>query len=637
VVSNIDIVQKIINNGIEGRSAFIENKIKRNLELYVFTDSYKKALDILNKEKVLLITGTPGIGKTSLANMITYYLLSNEYRLAYIDDKIKEGEDVFESNPSYKQLFYFDDFLGSNYFDLIHSRNTENSIVNFIERIKSSPNKYLILTTRSTIFNQAKSASEKLLRANLDSLKYELELTDYKDYDKAKILYNHLYCYNLPQGFVGQIFKDKRYWRIIKHANYNPRLIEYFTQSHNVNHLSCDDYFAFIINNLNNPQEIWASALDNQLQKTERFFLFVMVSMDRIILKSQLEEAFEAKIAYEIEHHGFQREVNMFNIAHRNLLDGYIKNTVSKDWGEQSLIDFINPSLRDYLISYFNKNTSEKWKLIESFCFIEQFSGIFSLRETAKNNIIIENHEVRKFLELANSIDLRSTNRLDIDNISLALINLCLSFRTPDNNVAIESIVFSRMDGINWDNIRISRVDKVIESFYNMEKCSRSYQYVKSHWDKIAERLFERVYNETDLDRLSSLFDVVEIDYKTYRREDEVWIDIVSSAIDRVFKNQADDIIAQYQNGISSEQDFQDLESNISELFDGMNQKYLPDVNLEQKYYPCEKIDYADLITQNLRANVELDLDYHWDNNDFKTRDSEKMIDDLFSHFEYLK
>jgi flagellar biosynthesis GTPase FlhF len=70
--SNTEIIQKIVNNGIEGRSAFIENKIKRNLGIYVVNKSFDDALDILRKQKVLMITGIPGIGKTTLANLITY-------------------------------------------------------------------------------------------------------------------------------------------------------------------------------------------------------------------------------------------------------------------------------------------------------------------------------------------------------------------------------------------------------------------------------------------------------------------------------------------------------------------------------------------------------------------------------------
>jgi len=398
--SNLNIIQKIVNNGIDGRSAFIEEKIKKNTGIYVVNNAYDEAIDILRREKVLLITGIPGIGKTSLANLITYNLLSKDFRLIYIDEKIREAEDMFDSDPNIKQLFYFDDFLGSNYLEIINSKNTENSIVNFIERIKATKNKYLLLTTRSTILNQARSTHEKLSRANLDSLKYEIEISNYSEYDKAKILYNHLYFNEIEIEMINEIFKAKNYWKIIRHTNYNPRLIEYFTKEKNISHLKANNYFDFIISNLNNPEEIWESAFANQLNTSEKYLLFTILSFGRFVSKTNLEVAYDVKIEIEVAKHGFTREVNIFNISLRNLMDGYITNTIVHNFSQNSFIDFINPSLKDYLISFFNKNNSEKWRLIESLIYIEQFQSVFRKKSVAKNNIIIENNEIRKFIEI---------------------------------------------------------------------------------------------------------------------------------------------------------------------------------------------------------------------------------------------
>jgi len=399
-LSNTNIIQKIINNGIEGRSAFFEDKIKKNIELYIVNKSFNNALDKLKKQKVLMITGIPGIGKTTLANLITYHYLSKDFKLVYIDEKIKEAEDVFDNDPNVKQLFYFDDFLGSNYLEIINLRNSENSIVNFIERIQATINKYLILTTRSTILNQARSSREKLNRANLDSLKYELELTEYSEYDKAKILYNHLYFNNLDIKMIHDIFYDKNYWKIIRHKNYNPRLIEYFTKEQNINHLTPENYFDFILNSLEHPEEIWESALTNQLNSSEKYLLFILLTLGKLVSKRNLELAFDTKIEYEVTKHGFTREINIFNISLKNLMDGYIKSTIINHSSTEKYIDFINPSLSDFLILFFNRNNTEKWKLIESFIFVEQFDSVFKKRSESDNNVIIEDSEIRKYVEI---------------------------------------------------------------------------------------------------------------------------------------------------------------------------------------------------------------------------------------------
>ena len=353
--SNTNILQKIINNGIDGRSAFIADKIKKNLGLYVVNETYEKALDKLREHKAILITGVPGIGKTTLANLITYRLLSRDFRLVYIDDRIRDGEDLFDEDPNVKQLFYFDDFLGSNYLEIINARNTDKSIVNFIDRVKAVPNKYLVLTTRTTILNQARSIHEKLSRANLDSLKYEIEISNYNKFEKAKILYNHLYFNDLPIEFVNEIFKNKKYQIIIKHRNYNPRLIEFFTLLQNINHLKPDEYFDFIQYHLDNPEEIWESAISNQLSEEEKYLLFTLLTLGRNVKKEFLEIAFDERIGNEVKNYGFTRKVNIFNISFKNLLSGYISNFYYSQWGQNSYVDYINPSLRDFLILYFNR------------------------------------------------------------------------------------------------------------------------------------------------------------------------------------------------------------------------------------------------------------------------------------------
>ena len=266
----------------------------------------------------------------------------------------------------------------------------------------------MILTTRSTILNQARSRYEKLSRANLNSVKYEIEIESYTNFDKARILYNHLYFNDLEDDFIEYIFKDKNYWNIIKHVNYNPRLIEYFTNKSNISHLKSDEYFTFIMDNLNNPEEVWSSAFINQLNNEEKILLLTLLSFGRSTKKSNLESAFEERISYEVLKHGFTRNINIFNISIKNLLDGYISNSYLSSYSRDSYIDFINPSLKDYLIAFLNRNNSEKWRLIDSFIYIEQFLTIFRPREDAKNNVIIENNEVIKFLELANSRSLLS-------------------------------------------------------------------------------------------------------------------------------------------------------------------------------------------------------------------------------------
>ena len=91
-------------------------------------------------------------------------------------------------DPNSKQIFYLDDFLGATYFEILNPKSSDSAIVNFIERVQLSKNRYLILTTRTTLVNAARQTYEKFNRADMEVTRKELELKDYTVAHKAKFL-----------------------------------------------------------------------------------------------------------------------------------------------------------------------------------------------------------------------------------------------------------------------------------------------------------------------------------------------------------------------------------------------------------------------------------------------------------------
>jgi hypothetical protein len=210
-LSSTHILKRILNNGIKGRSEFIEKNIKKRIQLFVPSKTHERAVEMLNKHYFIMITGAPGIGKTTLANILTYQLLADDFELIYVRE-IREAEDLYVTGK--KQVLYFDDFLGAITLDLKSSRNADAAIVQFIERIKGDKQKRLLLTCRTTILNQAKEESERISNSKLDLSNHEIKIEDYTDLDKAKILYNHIYFSELPEDLKAIFFRDKFYWKV---------------------------------------------------------------------------------------------------------------------------------------------------------------------------------------------------------------------------------------------------------------------------------------------------------------------------------------------------------------------------------------------------------------------------------------
>ena len=185
-------LQKILHSKIYNQSQFEIESIKETVKVYVQNDSFDESLKILQDNRFVIISGIPGIGKTTLARILVYHLLAKSFdEFVFLSNSISEGYSIFQEGK--KQIFFFDDFLGKNFLETSKSANEDQDIIKFIEKIKKSNDKILIFTTREYILNQAKQKYESFNNAYFDKSKCIVDLSKYTKLVKAEILYNHLF------------------------------------------------------------------------------------------------------------------------------------------------------------------------------------------------------------------------------------------------------------------------------------------------------------------------------------------------------------------------------------------------------------------------------------------------------------
>lgn len=633
--SNTLVLEKIFQNAVSGRSSFIKEKIEKHIQLYVETKAFKEALNIIRDNKIVLITGIPGIGKSTLANMLTYHILGNDFELVYIDSELKDAEDLFDNSAS-KQLFYFDDFLGSNYIEIVNSKNSDSKIVNFIERISSSKNKYLILTTRSSILNQAKSYREKLNNANLDDLKYEIELKDYSNYDKAKILYNHLYFYDLGKKYISKIFENKNYWKIINHSNYNPRLIEFFSKKSNVKDIPAEDYVYFIMKNLNNPDKIWEHAIQNQLDDSDKYLLFTLLTFRGSVRKEYLEIAFNERISYEVHNNGYHRRPGVFEKSFKHLLDGFINHLINRDTN-RSNVSFVNPSIGDYLISFFNLNNVEKWNLVNSLFYIEQFSFVFEydLKKEGRNKINIKKEELESFIKKVDECQysLYSFISQSPSNMSVLIISILCRFRNRESHLLIDEKIEQRLNSIVWSDVTESSslVYDILPLFLSVEENSKLYNIIKDKWiDEILPTLLKYLNSFEHIEQVKNVSK--KLGYDFFELYDSMGVEIDSS-IKNIYLKQVEDIKENKLQNIYTEEEFQEIENDVWESYSTLYREILgvhrelPEDMVESLF---ADVDIEDIIRQNQEEEARADA--YMDDYRFEDSPNENyMVDNLFS------
>ncbi len=166
-------------------------------------------------------------------------------------------------------------------------------MVKIIQRINKQPNKRFVLTTREYILNQARQKYERLASEDFNPLTCILNLGDYTPSIRAEILYNHLYFSQLPREEKAQFASPEVYLPIIRHRNFNPRLIDY---SLRLMFSSADDEQLSVpqimVANLDDPRRIWEHVIGHQLNQESVDILVVLFSFTYEAKKDELERAF---------------------------------------------------------------------------------------------------------------------------------------------------------------------------------------------------------------------------------------------------------------------------------------------------------------------------------------------------------
>jgi hypothetical protein len=224
-LASIRVLERIMGNATLTRSQMRIDEITERSKLFVPHQKMPDAEQILREEHNLIISGPPGIGKTTMAEMLALRLLAAEYR-TYFVTRVEEIEREIEMHDEEMQLFIYDDFLGRTNLREAPDASGQERLFAVMRWVGRKPRKYLILTTREYLYREAAVANERLLESRADIVKCLLDVDGYTRTTRAQILYNHLYWTpGIPLDALRDFVDEHAYWAIIDHPNFNPRWI----------------------------------------------------------------------------------------------------------------------------------------------------------------------------------------------------------------------------------------------------------------------------------------------------------------------------------------------------------------------------------------------------------------------------
>ena len=379
-LSSASVLQRVLHNAEHVQTNFDVDGVKRAFPLYVQNKNYNRAMDMLDKSRFVIISGVPGIGKTTLADMLLFSHLEAAYQPVVIKSDIAEGRKFF--NNELRQIFYFDDFLGETFlggrFDFI-GRKEDSAILDFIDIVSRSKHTKLILTTREHILQHAFQISERFQREKIRFLDHRcvLELTGYTLLDRARILYNHIYFSDLPIEYRAELLQDNYYMGILKHRNFNPRLVEWLARLTNVKSLPVGNYRKEVSRVLENPEQLWRVAFEHQISEASRSVLLALYSLGGAVVRDKLEKAWKALHPYRAGKYNWKTSPEDWRNSLQDLEGGFLSFN-------HQIVSFVNPSVKDFLDSTFVSEVDHLSDVLSSACFFDQIIKVWGLVKSEK-------------------------------------------------------------------------------------------------------------------------------------------------------------------------------------------------------------------------------------------------------------
>ncbi|WP_159052551.1 restriction endonuclease [Streptomyces bungoensis] len=334
-LNDATILESAIARNIIRRSLHLADDVKDTLRTYVPSRNLRLALQFVEENHVALLSGPPGVGKTTLAQVICAHYASKGFELVEVSENVEDIYRVWDDKIP--QLFIYDDFLGQSSLGDKLYKNEDGRLLSVIRRVRREPNKRLVCTTRGYILEQARQRHERLDRENLDPLTFLVDLDTFTLEEKAQILYNHVHWSDWPASAKEDFAQPETYRPIIRHKKFNPRaLSNVFSVPYDPDRGTPKSQ---VIAVLNDPMVVWRHIFDHQLGDSERRILVLLFSMGSESSAASLEEAFLECRAGSVAN--FRNSLKV--------LEGTFVKVAAAPYRRQ--VEFANPSVNDFILA----------------------------------------------------------------------------------------------------------------------------------------------------------------------------------------------------------------------------------------------------------------------------------------------
>lgn len=371
-MASIAVLERILHAAEFEQTRTHVERIGRKLPLFVQTQAYGRAMEILDANRFVIITGGPGIGKSTLADMLMYSHMADGFVPAVIRDRLADGRRMVSSGKP--TFFYFDDFLGQTHLgdrpDFL-GRREDADLVDFIEWVRGHPAHRFVLTTREHILADALGRSEKLRHSGIVDGRCVVDIGDFRRSHRARILYNHLHFSRIPAEHRIELIRDDFFLKIVDSKSFNPRIVEWLSSDRRLKTVTAAGYRDYVSTLLGDPREIWRHAFREELSQAARDVLLSIQSLSYVVYVDDLEKAFDRLHELSMRRTNGRSSIGAYRSALKELDGAFI--AIGND-----RVEFINPSVRDFMATVIEEDPGMALDVVDAAVRFNQLINIWA-------------------------------------------------------------------------------------------------------------------------------------------------------------------------------------------------------------------------------------------------------------------
>jgi hypothetical protein len=368
-------LREMVHADARERSRALLADIDDALPTYVRHTGFRDARERLHSDHVLILTGDPGVGKTTLAHLLVADAIAAGFdQPVAISRHPHEAWRVFD--PARRQILLYDDFLGRIALERL-DKNQDRELTSLIRAVVRTPHTLLLLTTRDYILHHALQVHEELRHGAVGEYRLLLHTGHYDLPMRGRIFVNHAYRSKaLPVGVGPALLAGENYLRILEHPNYNPRRIAYLTGIAGPA-LHIEDparYPDVALSILDDAVSLWQQTFRHELGCEEQALLLALVSAGCRLQIDDLRRLYAA-VAVQL---GAASGKEAFEDALSSLEHSMVRvyQEYVDPWGQATLIVPRDPSVEDFLTEHVREDPGHTAALLRGAATFEQLEWL---------------------------------------------------------------------------------------------------------------------------------------------------------------------------------------------------------------------------------------------------------------------